>query len=248
MKDEKKMISINILFPVLNEEDRLEKGIEKTLNYIKNLDEAQFTLTIVDNGSTDATEKIARALASKHDAVQYLRIKTRGVGAAFRAGVAANTCDIVGYMDVDLSTDIRHLETVVTQFRQTPDLFMVNGSRLSKNSIMNGRKWYRNLSSYGLKWLLKITLRMQASDAICGFKFYRAVDLPAVMAQSSSENGWFYIIELLIRTERQNLRIDEIPVRWEDDHRTTVQFFKLVRNYVTQISRLYFLLNREKKD
>jgi glycosyltransferase involved in cell wall biosynthesis len=241
------MISINILFPVLNEEDRLENGIEETLNYIKNLDDAHFTLTIVDNGSTDATEKIALALASKHNAVQYLRIKTRGVGAAFRAGVAANTCDIVGYMDVDLSTDIRHLEEVVHHFSHTPDLYMVNGSRLSKDADMNGRKWYRNLSSYGLKWLLKVTLSMKASDAICGFKFYRAADLPDAMGETSNENGWFYIIELLIRSERKRLKIVEIPVRWEDDHRTTVHFFKLMQNYITQISRLYFLLNREKK-
>jgi glycosyltransferase involved in cell wall biosynthesis len=235
--------TIHILFPVLNEEKRIENGILTTYQYMQALTAKysnwQFQLTIVDNGSTDLTQKLSEALSSAYEAIHYLHIDTRGVGAAFRAGLAVNTADIIGYMDIDLSTDIHHLEEVLRAFDQSPTLMMVNGSRLSRKSTMAGRKWYRSLSSKGLVLLLQLFLKMKASDAICGFKFFRADAAEALAQDASAENGWFYLIELLLRAERKEMHIDELPVRWEDDHRTTVHFFKLTANYLRHIFRLY---------
>lgn len=240
------MRSLNILLPVLNEEKRLEEGILKSIEYLNRMSYDHVMLTIVDNGSTDGTREIAIGLCDMFPQVEYLRIGERGVGAAFRAGVQYNISEIVGYMDIDLSTDIEHLEEMIEAFEEDPDLFMVNGSRLSNQSQMHGRKWYRNLSSKGLPFLLKLFLGMKASDAICGFKFYEAETLRQVMAQTYEDNGWFYIIELLIRSERKGLKIKEIPVRWEDDHRTKVKFFSLMYHYMKQIMRLFIHLNFSK--
>lgn len=232
-------MTLNILFPVLNEENRLEQGILKTLDYLKRLDTVTFKLTIVDNGSTDRTEAISAHLCEMYSEIEYIRISERGVGAAFRAGVAENTCDYVGYMDVDLSTDINHLEEVITLFKTQSDIDMINGSRLSKASQMVGRKWYRDLSSYGLTFLLKLFLQMKATDSICGFKFFKHQVAKELIVLSSDEKGWFFIIELLLRAERLSYNVIELPVKWEDDHNTTVHYFKLITNYLIQIKRLF---------
>ena len=55
-------MKVNILFPVLDEERRLEKGILKTLVFLKKNKLFDYQLTIIDNGSTDATEAISRRL------------------------------------------------------------------------------------------------------------------------------------------------------------------------------------------
>ncbi|WP_343213137.1 glycosyltransferase [Fusibacter paucivorans] len=237
------MKTIHILFPVLNEEKRLERGVLTTQTYMESLLLTyplwDFLLTIVDNGSTDQTQSIGETLAASHKKIQYLRIDTKGVGAAFRAGLAINTADVIGYMDVDLSTDITHLEDVLRAFDQSPTLMLLNGSRLSKASKMDGRKWYRALSSRGLVYLLKLFLSLKASDAICGFKFFKAEAAKRLAESSSDENGWFYLIEMLLRAERMQMHIDELPVRWEDDHQTTVHFFKQTANYLKHIFRLY---------
>ena len=107
-----------------------------------------------------------------------------------------------------MSTDIRHLKKVVRLFQTDADIGMVNGSRWSRRSDTQGRKWYRNLTSHGLTVLLKLCLGMKASDAICGFKFYRKdVARHLVQKAGEEENGWFYIIELLLRAERDNVPI-----------------------------------------
>lgn len=240
---------INILFPVYNEELRLEKGIRTTIEYMEKLSSGDYYLTIVDNASTDETANIASKLCESYPQVSYIRLEEKGVGAAFRKGIACNTAPIVGYMDVDLSTDINHLEEVISTFRNDAGVGMINGSRWAKKSDTHGRKWYRQLSSTGLTILLKLTLKMRATDAICGFKFFRKGVAEQLVAQAGSdENGWFYIIELLLRAERNDIKIVELPVRWNDDHNSKVEFFKVIQNYCSQIIILRKKFRQEKRN
>lgn len=236
-----------ILFPVLNEELRLENGIKKTLDYMNKKHIKDYELLIVDNGSVDKTMEIAEKLCDENETVKYLRLEERGVGIAFREGVKASDSDIIGYMDVDLSTDIEHVADMLNIFESDPAVDMVNASRLSKNSDTRGRKWYRNITSYGLKVIMKLFLGMKSSDAICGFKFFKRKSLLPLMKKTTNENGWFYIIELLIRAEREEYKIIELPVRWQDEYHSKVQVLSLINNYMTHIIKLRKQLKIEKK-
>ena len=234
-------INLNILFPVYNEEKRLEKGIVATEKYLSEKTDIDYVLTIVDNASTDRTEEIANELCRRYPGkVQYIRIAEKGVGAAFRAGVAANTKDIVGYMDVDLSTDIKHILQMYNIFAENGDVVMVNASRWSKQSDTSGRKWYRNITSIGLVWLLKLVFKMKASDAICGFKFFRKGTAESLIVEAgNSTNGWFYLIEMLLRAEHNGLNVQELPVHWEEDSKnSTVHTGALIKEYLRQIVSL----------
>lgn len=203
--------------------------------------EIPYILTIVDNASTDRTEEIAHALCEELSGrLRYIRIAEKGVGAAFRAGVAANECELVGYMDLDLSTDIRHLQQMYAAFCAEQPAEMVNASRWSKQSDSSGRKFYRNITSIGLVWLLKLVFQMRASDAICGFKFFREECAEALISEAGAgTNGWFYLIELLLRAERRGMKIVEVPVRWIDDSKnSTVHTFSLIKEYLSQVISL----------
>ena len=202
----------------------------------------------MDNASIDETQNIALRIASEKTQLNYIRINKKGVGVAVREGIKNNNCPIVGYMGVDLSTDINHLNDVMTIFKSNSNIMMINGSRLNKKSVTVGRKWYRNLTSKGLSFLLKISLRMKASDSICGFKFWRKKLIEQLIKEAGeSEDGWFYIIELLLRAERTNTIIYELPVHWEDDYNSTVNVTKLIKNYCVQILRLKKTFKIEKK-
>lgn len=238
--------NLNILFPVYNEELRLKNGIEKTVTYLSQI-EIPYLLTIVDNASTDNTENISRDLCAKFpENVRYIRIKDKGVGAAFRAGVSENQSNIVGYMDVDLSTDLCHLSEMYHLLCSDNAVDIVNASRWNRKSKTSGRKFYRNITSIGLVFVLKIFFKMRASDAICGFKFFRKEVAEKLISEAGNEtNGWFYLIELLIRAERNNLKIVELPVNWIDDSKnTTVRTFSLICEYLHQILSLKKRLNK----
>ena len=137
---------INLLFPVLNEHLRLENGIEKAHAYCEENLSIPYKMTIIDNGSDDDTPEIAKHLAEKYKEVEYVRIEERGVGIAYKTGIEQNEFDIVGYMDIDLSTDISYLNKMLKAFEDDPELEYVNGSRFSKDSDTKGRKWYRKIT------------------------------------------------------------------------------------------------------
>ena len=231
-------MEINILFPVLNEHLRLERGIRKTMEYCEKNMKVPYQLTIIDNGSEDDTAEIGKKLADEFAQVEYVRLAQHGVGIAFRKGVELNQAEIVGYMDIDLSTDIHYLNDMVRIFDDNPQIQYVNASRFSRRSHTTGRKWYRQITSGGLLLILKSVLHMKATDAICGFTFVRKNSAERLVQECSADNGWFYMIEFLLRAERDGIDILDMPVEWTEDYDTTVNVWKTIKNYVCNIVRL----------
>ncbi len=240
-------MSINLLFPVLNERLRLEKGIEGAMSYLKAHVTIPYQLTILDNGSEDETPEIGQRLAEKYPEVSYVRVGEKGVGVAFRKGIELNECDLVGYMDIDLSTDLKYLGKTIEAFEERPELQYVNGSRFSKESDTKGRKWYRKITSMGLVFLLKTVFRMKASDAVCGFTFLRKEAAEQLVKECSNDNGWFYTIEFLLRAERNGMVIYDMPVEWQEDYNTTVKIWKTIKNYVIRMYHLKKAFRKEDK-
>lgn len=240
-------MKIDILFPVLNEHLRLEKGITCCMDYMQKNISDEYQLVIIDNGSTDDTPEIASRLIKKYEQVKYIRINQKGVGIAFKTGIEMTKADIVGYMDIDLSTDLKYLKKTIELFKNSSDLQYVNGTRFSKNSDTKGRKWYRKITSAGLILILKNEFHMQATDALCGFTFLRSDLAKELVNECSDDNGWFYTVEFLLRAERKGANIFDMPVTWVEDYDTTVNVPKTIANYLKQIHRLKKVFSAEKK-
>ena len=232
-------MELTIIFPVLNEKKRLESGITRTVEYLQKIAYEDYEIIIVDNGSEDETPQIGAMLCEKYPKVRFEKINVRGVGAAFRRGVELSRGQIVGYMDIDLSTNIKHLGEAIHIFKVNPDVEYINGSRFARESDTQGRKWYRKITSQGLLILLKLFLGMKCTDAICGFTFARREKVLELVEANSQDNGWFYMIEFLMRAEKRGVKVLDYPVEWQEDYNTTVKVFKTICNYMVQISRLW---------
>lgn len=232
-------MKLSIIFPVLNERKRLKSGIVRTVEYLSKIDFQDYEIIIVDNGSEDETPQIGQELCKSYPRVRFEKIDVRGVGAAFRRGVSLSSGDIVGYMDIDLSTDLKHLGEAVDIFEKDSEVEYINGSRFAKESNTRGRKWYRKITSWGLIVLLKLFLRMKSTDAICGFTFVRRKTALSLIKGCSKDNGWFYMIEFLLRAEKRGVKVLDYPVEWQEDYNSTVRIFKTICDYIVQIWRLW---------
>jgi len=240
-------MKISIIFPVLNEKLRLESGIVRCVTYLEKIHFEDYEILIIDNGSRDETPRIAGKLCERFGRVSYERIAVRGVGAAFRQGVRKSRGEIVGYMDIDLSTNIRHLGEVIHIFEHRPGVEYINGSRFGAASGAKGRKWYRRVTSRVLVLMLKCFLGMKSTDAICGFTFVRRETAVGLIKASGRENGWFYMIEFLLRAEKQGKRILDYPVDWQEEYHTTVKLLPTICNYCVGIARLFYEFNIKKE-
>ena len=238
-------MTIHIIFPVLNEERRIKSGVNKTLAFMNEHFTGRYRITIVDNGSTDSTEQIAVEFAKQHSSIDYMKLSEKGVGLAFREGIKAGKSDIVGYMDIDISTSLEYLREADRLFSEQ-NAQIVNASRLSKQSKIIGRNKLRLLTSNGLRIVLKLFFKMKIDDAVCGFKFFRKDTIEKLMSITTETNGWFYCIELMLRAERIGIPIHEIPVTWEDNSDTKVKLSKTISDYMKNIFRLRREFQNEK--
>ena len=168
-----------------------------------------------DNGSTDATPDIGRRLAEEDPRVAYLRIEQRGRGRALDRAWRESGADVVGYMDVDLSTGLDALPALVDAVRSGRCGVAV-GSRLRPGSRVIGRSLLRELTSRGYSALFRLMFLTGFRDAQCGFKAAsrRVVDAVVPLVR---DRGWFFDTEMLILAEKNGYRVEEIPVTWTDD-------------------------------
>ncbi|TMR93419.1 glycosyltransferase [Nonomuraea basaltis] len=208
-----RLASLDIVIPVLNEERALP-GCVRTLAGFLDGFPLPWRITIVDNGSTDATWLVATALAREFDRVLARRIDVRGRGAALRAAWRDSPADIVAYMDVDLSTDLDALFPLVAAVASGHSEIAV-GTRLA-HSARTRRSLRREVVSRAYNALLRYGFGAGFSDAQCGFKAART-DVVRPLMDKIEDNSWFFDTELLLLAEHNGLRVHEVPVDWIED-------------------------------
>ena len=237
------MQTLNIILPVLNEEQCLAKNIHQIKTFLDSVS-IPYYLTIVDNGSTDNTKIIAKKLCSQYTHIDYLSISQKGVGIALRKGILhnlsrKNPCAFIGYMDIDLSTNLAHLKKVYELLCGGEKI--VVGSRLLKDSEVIGRSLKREITSRGLNLILRFVLNTHFSDAMCGFKFYEIKTAQTITARCYDDNGWFYCAQMLIVAQYCRIPIREIPIVLRDDRHSKVKIISLSLSYMREIFRLFLI-------
>jgi glycosyltransferase involved in cell wall biosynthesis len=233
-------MTIDITIPVLNEEATLATQVAQLLKFLEEKfhGTSNWQVVVADNGSTDSTALIARRLAEESSRVRFVQVPERGVGLALKTSWGASTADIVGYMDLDLATDLKHFPTAYEAIaHQGYDL--VYGTRLHPKSKVIGRTLKREISSRVFNLLLKVYLGVGFSDGMCGFKFLRRENLSLLMQNGAQNDGWFFSTELLTVAEWMGLRLYELPVVWTDDVSSSrVQILPLAKRYLRSMYHL----------
>jgi len=205
---------IDIVVPVFNEEAALAGSVLRLHRFLSDGFPFTWRIVIADNASSDATPEIAAALASSLIGVATLRLERKGRGLALRSAWSASDADVVAYMDVDLSTDLRALLPLVAPLLSGHSDLAI-GSRLAPGArVVRGPK--RELISRAYNRLLHLVLRARFSDAQCGFKAVRR-DAARSLVADVRDDAWFFDTELLVLAQRRGLRIHEVPVDWIDD-------------------------------
>jgi glycosyltransferase involved in cell wall biosynthesis len=231
---------IHITFPVLNEEGQLESSVERTVAFCREQGIASCEICIADNGSADRTEAIGRALAARHPNVRYLRLPVRGFGLALKTAWDASAADYVGYMDIDLATDLRHLKEVYDHIARGAGYDLYLGSRLKRGASVSKRTLLRALLSRLFNLLLRLRLGVSFSDAMCGFKFINRALYRRVAGRFPFTDDWFFATQLVVRAEWLGARILDLPVVWTDqpNSKSGARLFDLSLLYLAGISEL----------
>ena len=228
---------MDVVIPVYNEEAALPVCIPALCAFLRDNLPNPWRVTIADNASIDATRAVSERLCREIDGVHYLRLPEKGRGRALRRAWLGSECDIVSYMDVDLSTDLSHFPALIGALES--GCHVAIGSRLSRGSLVTQRSLKREFTSRTYNLLIKSMFLVGFPDAQCGFKAATRQAAQAIVPYVQN-NNWFFDTELLIIAEKRGYNIGLIPVAWQDDPSTTVNVVNTAVENIKGLLRLRF--------
>lgn len=220
---------LSFIIPAYNEETRIAHSLPKAVSYFA---EQPYSteLIVVDDGSRDRTVEVARSFAGVTVLVQP---QNRGKGAAVRRGMLESAGTFRVFSDADFSTPVHETAKVLQRLEQGADLCI--GSRaLDETYIKVHQPWYRERMGKLFNFFVQALLFKGITDTQCGFKGLTARAAETIFRRTKID-GFGFDVEMLYLARTMNMKIDQVPVEWYNDDRTTV-------NPLTDASRMFFEL------
>ena len=194
-----KQIKIAVGLPAFNEEENIGKIIAQLSN-------KSYSVIVCNDGSSDSTGIIAE----KMGAIMINHRKNLGYGAAIGSifkKAREDKFDILVTFDSDGQHRISDIEKIIEPI-QNKISDIVIGSRFTGDGKADMPK-YRKLGIKVITDLVNSQTGKKITDSQSGFRAYNS----KVLAQiNPSESGMGVSTEILIKADKQKLKIKEIPI------------------------------------
>ncbi|MFC1504728.1 glycosyltransferase family 2 protein [Spirochaetota bacterium] len=204
-------MDLSIVIPALNEASSLPHVIKAARRGLKKL-KVKSEIIVVDNGSTDATPKVARRFGAR-----VITEKQKGYGYALRSGIRSAKGKKIIIGDADGSYDLSKLRPFYDKLHQGYDLVM--GSRL-RGIIYPGAmsRLHRYIGTPVLTFLLNFLFKIRITDLNCGM---RGFNRKLFLELKCRTGGMEFASEMIIKAALAKLNIYEVPCDLYPDERKT---------------------------
>jgi glycosyltransferase involved in cell wall biosynthesis len=224
---------VSVVIPVYNEEAILYGSVVELVARLAEFD-FNYEILVCENGSTDRTQETGLALERKFPHVRMLNSPEPNYGAAMRMGIMEArgkfvVCDEIDILDVAFHR--RALEALV--FDQCD---LVVGSKLHAES-RDKRPFMRHTATIVITGMLRVLLGFKGTDTHGLKAFNRERMLPVVHRCIVDKD--LFASEFVIRAERQEYRILELPVEIIEKRQPSINLFKRVPNVMKNMARLF---------
>ncbi len=161
-------IEYSIVVPVMNEEENVEILYRRISQVLQEMRES-YEIVMVDDGSTDRTFAILKALHAQDDRLKVVKFRRNfGQSAAMAAGFELTQGKIIVSMDGDLQNDPRDIPAMVEKLNEGYDI--VAGWRKDRKDKMLIRKVPSQIANRIIRFFTGVPLH----DTGCSLKVYRA--------------------------------------------------------------------------
>jgi dolichyl-phosphate beta-glucosyltransferase len=208
-------IALSLILPAFNEALRLPRFLEKVRPYLDENFPQSYEVVVVDDGSRDATAAVVEEVAKQWPQLRLLKhARNEGKGAAVRTGVLSVRGELVLFADADGAAPIEEQARLAAAIGRGADVAI--GSRLAPDpEIRCNRHWWRGLAGRLFAAVARRLLGISVLDTQCGFKMFRAAAASRLFCDLK-ENGYLFDLELLLLAGRLGLRVDEVPIHWQE--------------------------------
>ncbi len=233
---ENRKIDISVVIPVYNEEKIICESVDELHKMMTGFGK-NFEIIISENGSKDRTRELLSGICAKYSEVKYLTSDTPDYGAALKKGILAAQGEIVICDEIDLG--------IYDFYRNSIDIIsggeadLVIGSKLLSGA-KDERPFFRHLATIIINFLLRILLGFKGSDTH-GLKSFRRERLLPIASKCLVTKDLF-ASEFVIRAERENIKIKEIPLDVKEKRTPSINLFRRVPNVIKNLIKLFYAL------
>ncbi|MBM7772613.1 glycosyltransferase involved in cell wall biosynthesis [Actinokineospora baliensis] len=212
-------VDVEVVIPAYNEAPRLRGSLTATARYLATRSWSS-RIVVVDNGSADATARVARSAVGAPVPVEVIGCAIAGKGAAVRRGMMTSGARYVGFVDADLATPIDALGEALAALEAGATA--VIGSRYAGGAaILRRQPVTRRLGGAAFRALAK-RMVPGVADTQCGFKFFERTAVQRALT-TCAITGFAFDVELLRGVQAQGGTVVELPITWTDDTRSTLR-------------------------
>lgn len=236
---------VYLLLPAYNEERDLATLLSRVKDAFEILHIPEYTVLVVNDGSTDRTAEIARQFQQEMPLELLDHGVNKGLGQAMltgfrRAAALMREEDILVTMDADNTHDPALIGAMIGKIRAGADV--VIASRYEPGGEEVGLSETRSFLSRGASGLLHIFFPLpHAQDYTCGYRAYRGSMMRSAWAvygeRLVEERGFTCMAEILIKLRAMGAQIAEVPLVLRYDLKTGSSKMKVVRTILR-----YFVL------
>ena len=203
-------IELSIVLPCLNEAETIAFCVNEASNFLKR-SAVRGEVVIGDNGSSDGSQNIARALGAR-----VIDIPIRGYGAALSGAIRASRGKYVVMADSDGSYDLGNLEPFLENLRAGYDLVM--GNRFL-GGIHPGAMPFKNryFGNPVLSGIGRLFFNAPSGDFHCGL---RGFSRKAFIDLELQTTGMEFASEMVIKSVLRSKAIAEVPTILRPDGRS----------------------------
>jgi glycosyltransferase AglD len=231
-----------VVLPAFNEATKIEKTVFVTAETLSKITD-RFEIIIAEDGSKDGTAEHSEELAQKYPYVRHIhRDERQGRGRALNNTFKQAYGEVFVYMDLDLATDLQHLQPLVEAITLEGYDF-ATGSRMLPESKVE-RTLRRTISSKSFNFLVRSMLGSKLHDHQCGFKAFKREPTLKLIEEVGAKH-WFWDTEILVRAQKKGYKVKEIPVEWKSGRATKVNLFKDSYNMGKQVFQLWWKMRKE---
>jgi glycosyltransferase involved in cell wall biosynthesis len=197
-------MKLSVVIPVFNEKNTILEVLER----VRSVDFPK-EMIVVDDGSTDGTREILKAIPSSEDLKIVLQPKNSGKGAALRAGFAAVSGDIVVIQDADFEYDPAEYANLIQPILANK-ADVVFGSRFLGGPHRVLLFWH-SVGNWVLTTLSNMLTDLNLTDMETCYKVFRAEILKKITLR---ENRFGFEPEFTAKISKAQCRIYEVPISY----------------------------------
>ena len=197
-------MEISIIIPAYNEEKRLKNTINAILSYM-NTQNVSYEIIIVDDGSCDATAKIAASFPLPL-CKTLSNPKNCGKGFSVARGVKAARGNYIFFTDADLSYSPKYLTRAYDILKSGADI--AAGQR---GALRSGYGFFRKTASRLYEGICKKIIPLEMGDTQCGFKGFRR-DCARTLFSHLKTSDFGFDTEILCRAKLSGYKIAPLSV------------------------------------